>query len=117
MVISLTNTIRSISSTYLNVFMETSPFKLRQIYVLSQTDFNLRAIVADNHTTNVNAFMQLRHLHGMGDNTNVIRNPYCSGKGYRQFETRQFDTDNSRCRHFDTRQFDTKQFDVRISKI
>ena len=49
------------------------------ISVLSQTDFNLCAILADNHTTNVNAFKQLRHLNGIGNNTQVIRNPYCSG--------------------------------------
>ena len=56
--------------------------------VLSQTDFNLLAIVADNHTTNVNAFKQLRHLYGIDDNTHVIRGPYCSGKTiYFQFDT------------------------------
>ena len=56
--------------------------------MLSQTDYSLRAIVADNHTTNVNAFKQLRHLHGISDNTHVIRNPYCAGKTiYIQFDT------------------------------
>ena len=57
------------------------------MYICAISKFNLRAIVAYNHTTNVNAFKQLRHLHGIGGNTHVIRNPYCSGKAiYLQFD-------------------------------
>ena len=58
------------------------------ISLLTKAQFNLRAIIADNHPTNVSAYKQLRHLHGIRDSDHVIYNPYDSEKTiYVQFDT------------------------------
>ena len=58
------------------------------ISLLTKAQFNLRAIIAYNHPTNVSAFKQLRHLHGIRDSDHVIYNPYDSEKTiYVQFDT------------------------------
>ena len=50
------------------------------ISLLTRAHFNLRAIIADNHPTNISAYKQLRKLHGIHDSDHVISNPYCSEK-------------------------------------
>ena len=58
------------------------------ISLLTRAHFNLRAIIADNHPTNISAYKQLRKLHGIYDSDHVISNPYCSEKTvYLQFDT------------------------------
>ena len=46
------------------------------ISLQTRTHFNLRAIIADNHPTNISAYKLLRKLHGIHDSDHVISNPY-----------------------------------------
>ena len=58
------------------------------ISLLTKEQFNPRAIIADNHPTNISAYKRLRRLHGIRDSDYVIYNPYDSEKTiYLQFDT------------------------------
>ena len=58
------------------------------ISLLTKEQFNLRAIIADNHPTNISAYRQLRRLYGINDSDYIIYNPYYSEKSiYLQFDT------------------------------
>ena len=56
------------------------------ISLLTRAHLNLRAIIADNHLTNISAYKQLRKLHGIHDSDHDISNTYCSEDHFLQFD-------------------------------
>lgn len=54
---------------------------------LHETGFNVRTIIADNHSTNVNAYDALMKDHGVDTATNAIIHPSSGRKIYLMFDT------------------------------